>query len=286
MRLVVAFALLTAVLPRHLHAQADTTFYSETAPRWVGHFTVASSNVLLGAITAGITQELKGGSFRDGFMRGALGGAAVYAGKVIAAERFYGAGLLGRQVAATGSSIIRNAGDGVGSFDRIVLPVGVARIYWDRGATKNISAKIDGLALGWTIYGIVEPELDFDAGKSLSFGAPTFHTKGSIIDFGDNPAGGVVKTGVVFLSDVRPWGQDFLKQVQAHERIHVLQMDRIFLTLNDPYDDRLLRALPAGSVLNRWIDINLSTEFIQLLGRFIDEHGDRPWEMEANYLSR
>jgi hypothetical protein len=47
-------------------------------PRWTGHFTTASANVLLSALTAGITQHIKGHSFRDGFARGALGGFVIY----------------------------------------------------------------------------------------------------------------------------------------------------------------------------------------------------------------
>ena len=284
---VVVVAVLIAILPVHeLHAQADTTIYTSPASRWAGHFAVASANMLLSGISAGLTQELKGGSFRDGFTRGAFGGAAIYAGKRIAAEGFYGAGLLGRQVAAVGASVVRNAGDGIGTFDRLVLPAGVVHLYVIRGDAMRITAKIDALALGWTIYGFAEPQLDFDAGKSISFGAPTFATDNHIIDIGGAHAGGIVKTGVVFLSDVRPWGQDFLQRAQAHERVHVLQMDQIFLTLNDPHDDRLLRSLPIGSTLNRWIDVNLSTELLQLLGRAISHHGDRPWEMEAIYLAR
>lgn len=286
MRVVVAAALLAILVPRGLHAQADTTIYASTSSRWAGHIAVASANMLFSGITAGLTQELKGGSFRDGFTRGAFGGAAIYAGKRIAVEDFYGAGMLGRQVAAVGTSMVRNAADGIGTFDRIVLPAGVVRVYVNRRDAMRVSAKIDALALGWTIYGLAEPELHFDAGKSLSFGAPTFRTDNRIIDLGTEHAGGVVKTGVIFLSDVRPWGQDFLHRVQAHERVHVLQVDQIFLTINDPHDDRLLKAMPAGSTLNRWVDVNLSTELLEFLGRAINRHGDRPWEMESIYLAR
>jgi hypothetical protein len=284
MRILAAVAVLLAFAPAPLRAQADTAFYSASAGRWVVQFTIASANVLISGVTAGVTQELKGGSFRDGFTRGALGGLAIYAGKRIAVERFYGAGLVGREVASVGASMVRNASDGIGTFDRVVLPVGLVRVYWHKN--QPVVAKVDAIALGWTISGMIEPELKLDASQSLSFGVPTFRTRGKIIDLGDSHVGGVVKTGIIFLSDVPAWGQNFLQRTWAHERVHTLQMDQIFLTLNEPHDDRLLRVLPGGSALNRWVDLNLSSELLQILSRTTSRHGDRPWEMEAIYLTR
>src|SRR5688500_10942351 len=117
--------------PRPLSAQTDTTSVL-TTPTWVGQFTVAGANALLSGVTAGVIQELRGGSFSDGFARGALGGVVIYAGKRVAMDRFAGAGLLGREVAAVGTSMVRNAADGVGLLDRVVLPVGPVRVYWQR----------------------------------------------------------------------------------------------------------------------------------------------------------
>jgi hypothetical protein len=276
---------LACSLPRPLGAQVDSTFH-ETTPRWVAHFTSASANMLLSALTAGVAQELKGGSFRDGFTRGALGGLIIYGGKRISIESFAGAGLIGREVASVGASVVRNAADGLGSFERLVLPVGVIRIYRHPKPGNKWQAKIDAVALGQTIYGVVERELVFDASKSFSSGMAVFRTRNRILDLGDEHAAGVTNAGVIFLSDVPLWGQELLQRAFAHERVHSLQMDQLFLTLNDPYDDVLLRYLPLGDRVNRWVDINVTTEFLRLLNMAIDKHGDRPWELEAIYLTR
>ena len=274
-------------LPAALRAQADTAFYSARTPGWVAPVSIASANILLGAVTAGVIQELKGGSFRDGFTRGALGGAVIYAGKRIAVEGFSGAGLLGREVAAVGNSVVRNASDGIGTFDRLVFPVGVTRIYWQRGPQRSLQVKLDAMALGWTIFGVVEEELDFNFAESLSAGTPVFQTNDKIISIGDDQhAGGIVQAGVIFLSDVRPWGDAFLQRAYAHERVHTLQMDQIFFNWIDPQDDRLLRAVPGGRTAARWVDINLSTELIRLVAPLFERHRDRPWELEAIYLTR
>lgn len=89
---------------------------------------------MLGGLTAGIVQRLRGGSFSDGFARGAVGGAVAYAGRRIAAERFDGAGLLGRQVGAVGASVVRNASERRPSLERLFFPAGPLHVYW-AGAT-------------------------------------------------------------------------------------------------------------------------------------------------------
>ena len=282
---LLVFGLLGA--PRMLAAQSDTASVV-TTPSWVGHFTSASANALLSGVTAGLVQELKGGSFRDGFTRGALGGVVIYAGKRVAADRFTGAGLLGREVAAVGTSMVRNAADGIGTFDRVVLPVGITRLYWQRAAPRGVQVKLDVVALGWTIYGIVEPELHFEAEESFSAGTPVFSTDNKVIDFSgdDEHAAGVVEAGVIFRADVRVWGRDALSRAFAHERMHVLQMDQLFLTLNDPHDDWLLRQLPGGRKVARYVDLNGAEYIMTFLSALIDEHDHRPWELEAIHLAR
>jgi hypothetical protein len=274
-------------LPRALHGQNDTTIYSAPAPGWATQISLAGANALLSAVSAGLAQELRGGSFRDGFTRGALGGLLIYGGKRVAVQDFGGAGLLGRQLGSVGGSIVRNASDGLGTFDRVVLPVGVTRVYWDRTAPQRWQVKVDALALGWTIYGIVEPELELNIERSFSAGTPVFQTQDKIIELEQSGhAGGTVQSGVVFLSNVRAWGDPFLQKAFAHERVHMMQMDQIFLSWNEPQDDRALRLIPGGAHVARWVDINLSTQLLRFLARFIDEYRERPWELEAIYFTR
>ncbi|MGQ0562544.1 MAG: hypothetical protein ACT443_11800 [Gemmatimonadota bacterium] len=285
-RLALAFGLVIA-LSQAAHAQSDTLVYSAPAPRWVGQFTVLSANAVLGGLTAGLFQELRGGSFKDGFTRGALGGAAIYAGKRVAAQRFSGAGLLGRELAAVGASVVRNASDGIGSFDRLILPAGFTRIYWNR-AEGAVTVKLDVATAAFTAYGVLEDELAFDARASFSGGAPVFRTDNEIITFGtgEQHAAGVSRAGVVLRAFVEPWGEEFLDRALAHELVHVVQDDQLFITLNDHLDDWAFAQLGPAKRLSRYIDLNISSEVLVLLARWIDDHADRPWEMEAIYLTR
>jgi hypothetical protein len=275
------FVILVSQHPSRLFAQDR----DRDTPRWMGHMTAASANAVFSGLAAGITQELKGGSFRDGFTRGALGGFVIYGGKRIAAENFSGAGFLGRQIAGVGTSMVHNAADAIGIFDRLVAPVGIARIYWSRKPPRNWQFKIDVVTAGWTIYGIVERELEFDAGESFSSGAPVFTTRKRLIIEDGNQVSGVTGGGVIFVGEVSSSEPAELRRTHAHERMHVLQMDQLFLTFNEPYDNFLLRRLPYGTTINRWVDLNFSSIVMSLLSTVL-VYSDRPWEIEANYLSR
>lgn len=268
-------------------AQTDTIGFNVPAPKWIGQFTTFSANAVLGGITGGVIQKVRGGSFKDGFTRGAFGGAIIYSGKRLAASRFSGAGFIGREVAAVGSSVVRNASDGIGSFDRLIFPVAFAKIYWDRPA-KNIQPKLDVVSAGYTVYGIIEDELTFDARESVSAGAMVFRTNNKVIATkrDDEHAAGLQAEGVILRADVPGFGDKFLKLALAHERVHVLQDDQIFITLNDPLDDWMWARTSATHKVGRFVDLNVSTEMLRQLGRLIPRHADRPWELEAIYLTR
>lgn len=285
-RAVIVVVLMMLSGGRAAYAQSgDTLGFSSNMPRWVGQFTTLSANAALGAVTAGIIQRLHGGSFKDGFVRGALGGTVIYAGKRVAAERFFAAGLTGREIAATGASLVRNASQGVGSLDRLVLPVGIVKVYWNRPA-RNVAVHLDAIATGYTVYGVVEKELHFDAHETFSSGAPVFKTDDKVItsSVGEHSAG-VQAEGVVFRAVVPPWGNEFLERALAHERMHILQDDQLFITWNQPLEHWAFAKTSPTNTLAKYVDINVSTESLRQLARFL-KHDDRPWEIEAIYLTR
>ena len=60
---------------------------------------------------------------------GFLGGATVFAGKRIAAEPFWGSGLLGRQLSSLGGSLVYGAGHGSAMFSHANLNIGPLRLH-------------------------------------------------------------------------------------------------------------------------------------------------------------
>lgn len=257
------------------------------APRWVGEFASLSANALLGGLTSGAMRALGGGSFREGFLSGLPGGAAVYAGKRLAAERFDGAGLLGRQLGSAGTAMVVNAGAARPLLDRVVLRAGPLLVDVAPGRGPP-GLRIDPVALGWIVYGVAEPHLDLDWSRSLSAGAPVFRTDGTVIRLGDEDAhaAGVTSAGVIFIADVPAYGDRVFERSLAHERVHVVQQDFFAGAWTGPLADRLLARVVPARALTSHVHVNLSTELMRGFGRLIPEHRDRPWEIEAIFFGR
>ncbi len=285
-RVCLAILAFVVATPAAAQCPVDALECQPDSPRWVGEFASLSANALLGGLTAGIVRRMGGGEFAPAFVQGLLGGGAVYAGRRVAAERFDGAGLLGRQVAAVGASIVRNAGDAAPPLSHLRLPVGPVLV--DLRAGSRPSLRIDPVALGWVVYGIAEAELRLDVSRTLSAGTPVFLTSNKLLSFGgDEPhAAGVTNAGVLFVADVPAYGDVVLERSLAHERIHTLQQDFFATAWTDPLAQALLARAELSRRLGAHVSVNLSTELMRGLGRLIPDHGDRPWEIEAIFFAR
>jgi hypothetical protein len=245
-------------------------------------------NSLLGALSAGVQQELRGGSFRDGFTRGAVGGSIVYVAKRVVAGEFDGAGLLGRELGSIGASVVRNAGAGQPSLSEIVLPVGVARLYV-RPAQRSVRIRPDLTAIGWTIAGLRKDGLRLDWSESLSAGTPVFFADNKILIINDDSAhvGGVTSSGVIYLANVPAFGENVARINNKHERVHVVQEDQLFLTVTEPFEDWAVAKLPkVGPFIVRYVDVNMATSLLDLLSGELPKFLNRPWETEAVFRAR
>ncbi|HSL71144.1 MAG TPA: hypothetical protein VK864_12940, partial [Longimicrobiales bacterium] len=158
----------------------DTIIYGLRAPGWAGQVTALGANALFGGLTAGVLQELRGGSFKDGFTRGVLGGSVTYVGKRVAGRRFDGAGLAGREISAVGASIVRNASAGRPTFESLILPLGPVNFHLSP-KTRDLFVSLDVIGAAFLVYGLAEPELHFQVGESISAGAPVFHTDNRVV---------------------------------------------------------------------------------------------------------
>jgi hypothetical protein len=254
------------------------------APSWVGETTFLSLDALTGGLTAGVLQRLRGGSFRDGFARGSLGGAVSYAGRRLAVSSCAGAGIMGRELSAEGASITRNASDARPSLERIFLPVGPVNLYVDRSGPSRVHAKLNLYSTAWIVTAALRPELEFDLGRSLSAGAPVFYAPGRrIVTHEGREANGMAVGGTILLSGMPSVGDE---STFAHERVHVLQADYFFHTWSDPIEGWVARRTSVGSHLHRYLDLGVFTPLviggIYRIGGVT--HDDRPDEIEAEFL--
>lgn len=284
---LIPFVLLGAVQPAPAAAQQFEDPLS--TPRWVGDAAAAGVNSLLGGLTAGAVQKLRGGSFQDGFTRGAVGGAVVYTGKRLAVQDFRGAGFWGREVAALGSSIVHNAGAGRPALERVMLPVGPVNFYLSTVPGRHLRMRLDGATIANALHAMTVDELEFDAESSWSSGAIVFRARDVLFRGADTPeeeevgSAGRTRAGVIYLSAIP--GLDYRHHLK-HERIHVLQNDQFFLTMTSPVEEWTLRRLPGGATVGRFVDLNLSSAVTGALAEVFKRYEHRPWELEAEYLAR
>ncbi len=276
--------LMSATAPASLQAQDRASEW--TAPRWMGDVAFVGTNALFGGLSAGLMQHLEGGDFRDGFTRGAFGGVTAYAGRRIAAAEFSGAGLVGRQVSAVGSSVVRNAGEGRPSLERLVFPVGPVRLYVDRARETEVRPRVAVYDLAWLVTFATRSETKVDWSQSLSSGAPVFRSpQRSFKDHRGEAVDGLAAGGSIGLSDAF---DDRLRQVVPHERVHVLQHDFAFLVWSDPVEKRLLESHRWTRGLARHVDLGLLFPLLRngVYRGFDVPHSRQLAEIEAMFLDR
>ena len=291
---IAALSLVLLLNPRGAEGQSEPDLL-RAAPReraarplaWAGELAFLSGNAALGGLTAALIQELRGGSFWEAFLDGALGGAVVYAGKRIAVERFYGAGLAGREVAAVGTSMVRNASDGRGALEQLVLPIGVARLYLQgvntSAAPMRAWVKLDVLTVLATAHLALQDNVDFDVGASISAGTPVFFTRQPWTERSRmaSQVGGVIWLGA---NPYAPHASAAVSAVFAHERVHIAQDDFSFLTWGDRVEGLFIDRVPYGAWIDRHLDLGLHLGGWGV-ANWLVSYDQRPWEHEAQFLS-
>ncbi len=210
--------------------EAKAQDHTHEQPTWVADVGVAGANIVAGAVTAAATALVRREDVTEAFLKGAAGGSVVFVGKRLAVERFSGAGLLGRQVAGLGSSMVVDAGNGRGLFSEVWLPVGPA---WVQVRPKaGLRARVNLRDVGTVIWAATRSELSFDVEQSLSNGSPVFVARDHQIVNGSGHADGVAVGGVILL------GATNIDRVviQRHENIHIIQHDYLLQTFSRPIE--------------------------------------------------
>lgn len=235
----------------------------------------AGMNALVGGVTAAVTRVVRGEPIDGAFWTGALGGGVVYAGKRVAVEPFAGAGLMGRELASVGASITRNAGAGRGWLEEVVLPVGPVRLYV---SGDGVSPRLDVATLVASATFVVVHGARLDLPQSLSSGA--------VVLRGQTPMPGLTSAGAMTVwsdADIPPHER---ARLLAHERVHVLQYDQTFLSVDEPLERWLATRSARRSGVLEHLDLGgLTVGLKGTIGLGLPYHA-RPWEREAYFLGR
>jgi hypothetical protein len=254
-------------------------------PALLGPPGMLALNTLVGGVTTGLVRELRGGSFLAGFRAGAIGGTLVFAGKTVAVQRFSGAGLAGRQLAAVGGSIAANGAAGAPALSRLELPLGPVRFVLGE-PRRTLTLRLDPVGMAVLTYAVVEQRLRLDAGASLSAGTPIFR--------GDAPAFQVPVSGaraaavelssVILLADLSAYDARTRSDILAHERVHTIQGDAFQSFFGRALLEWLAPASPGWQRVVGLLDVNLGEAAAELAVGIFARRGI--WEIEAEHIGR
>lgn len=254
--------------------ECEATKFAETGIHQ--ELATAGVNALIGGVSAAALRLVRGEPVGDAFWQGAVGGGVAYAGKRVAVERFYGAGLVGRELTSVGGSITRNATAGRGLLEELVLPVGPIRLYVsDAGVTPRLDlATVIVSGAFMAAY-----DARFDPAASLSSGTLVFR--------GASPMPGLTAAGATVVWADMPASEG--PRLMAHERVHVLQYDQMFLSWGEGLERWVAGKAPPRLGLNgllEYVDLGVGGLGVQAaLGLAMDYHA-RPWETEAYFLAQ
>ena len=245
--------------------------------------TTLGINTALGVVVVGAGQLLRREPSAAGLWRGALGGGVAFAGKRVAVEPFYGAGLLGRQLHAAGTFLVDHAARGAESSPLLMLPVGPVRLHVRISEGLEVRPRFD-LASGMaTVYAATRPGMHWDATASLSAGALVFRTKGRTAG---SDASGTHSAGVLWIeADEADWRAGSARRLFAHERVHVLQHDLAQALVGLPLQGALKARAPALAPLMEHVDFGLVMPLWGAANALVP-YAQRPWEREASLLMR
>ncbi len=222
-------------------------------------------NMALGAATAGISEAGAGRSFWKGALKGSLGGAAVFAGKCLVAQRSSTTDWIANGVVGVGSSIVANASAGKGVLDAITIPIGPLLISRDN-TTSQFSARVDVPSVATTTYFGLQSHNTWMPRQTFEHGS---------IFFEDFNGGEDWQAARVLL--LRPHAS---KEAIAHELTHSAQATFVTIAWEEPLEGALLSGIPGGPWLHRHVELGvLSLVWAGLNSKMAV--WDRPWEKEA-----
>jgi hypothetical protein len=240
----------------------------------------ALANIVFAGVAAGMLREIRGGSFVDGFVPGAAGGAVHYAGKRLLPASATWSDIVGHQVAGVGSSLIAHAATADTSGITVMLPIGP--LYVTISREDGFGYLIDVRDAVTILYAVIHPDLTFMSRESLTRGVPIFRARNRYLH--ERDLTGVTNGGVVFIEPIGNFDTDGLL---VHEITHVLQHHLLNEVLFHPAERALLRRLPGGRRIEQ-LPIRLSAlywGFNRFLGAVsLKDQVLLPLEREAAFL--
>lgn len=245
----------------------------------VAHLAV---NGALGGFSAAMFALARGKDpWRAAFM-GFGGGVAMGAGKQVAGRRFDGAGLVGRQLAALGTSFVRAASE---DTMVVLVPIGPMTLEVRPRAVDRVRPRVNLVAAATVLYYGVRADTRVDLGATLSAGAPVFRFPTETVSTRDGIIFGRMDFGTIVLGTAPSTLDEQRRMTLPHESIHVAQYDFLEHALALPPERAILHKLGVGERFLRHVDIGVISVMLAGVLQMHMDYDDRPWEREAVILT-
>jgi len=239
-------------------------------------------NGALGGFSAAMFALARGKNPWRAALVGFGGGVAMGAGKQVAGQRFDGAGLMGRQLAAFGTSMVRSASE---DTMVVIVPVGPMTFEVRPSAVDRVRPRVNLVGTATLLYYVVRADTRLDMGATLSAGAPVFRFPTETVSTRDGIIFGRMDFGTIVLGRT-PLVQDRQRRMTLpHEAIHVVQYEFLEQALSLPLERAILRKLGASEGFLRHVDLGAISVMLAGVLQMHMDYDDRPWERESVLLT-
>jgi hypothetical protein len=241
-----------------------------------------AANGAIGSVIAAAHALLRGRSVWKALAPGFGGGVAMGAGKQVAGSRFFGAGLLGRQLSAVGVGVVELASRDTMVFRGVLGPL---TLEVRPKATDRVRPRLNVVDAGTILVYALQRDARLDLRGTLSTGAPVFRLPLERMEFEGGTAEGFEHTGVILIAEDLAKDSRHRRLIIAHETVHLLQEDALSNLVTLPAEQALIRRLPFGDRAPRMLDVGVIAPLgvIWLSSRL--RYDRRAWEREAYRLT-
>ena len=245
----------------------------------VGHLAV---NGAIGGFSAAMFALARGKNPWRAALIGFGGGVTMGAGKQLAGRRFEGAGLLGRQLAALGTSAVRSASE---DTMVVILPAGPMIFEIRPSAVDRVRPRVNLVSTATVLYYVIRSDTRIDVGSSLAAGAPVFRFPTETVSTRDGIIFGRMDFGTILLGAAPSVADEQRRMTLPHESIHVVQYDFLEQALSLPAERAILRKLGVRDGFRRHVDIGAISVLLAGILQMHMDYDDRPWERESVMLT-
>ena len=204
------------------------------------------------------------------------------AGKQVASRPFDGAGLVGRQLAAVGTSVVRSASE---DTMLVLVPMGPVTLEVRPRAVDRVRPRVNLVAAGTVLYYVIRADTRIDLGATLSAGTPVFRFPTETVSTRDGIIFGRMDFGTIILGTPVSALDEVRRMTLPHESIHIVQYDFLEHALSLPPERAILRKLGVGEGFLRHFDIGAVSVVLAGVLQMQMNYNDRPWEREAVFLT-